>query len=64
VDLRGGAVDLAQIVRRQLDVGEPVHFRGARNRGDPRLLREQSRQRDLCRRRILARADTIEQIRK
>ena len=49
LDLRGGAVDLAQIVRRQLDVGgadvlfEPVHLRGARNRGDPQLLREQPR---------------------
>src|SRR5438128_2133709 len=53
LDLRRGAVDRAELVGRQLDVGcsevllEAVQLRGARNRHDPRLLREQPRERDL-----------------
>src|SRR5947199_8000546 len=44
--------DLAQIVGRQLDFGggevllQPVELRGAGDRDDPRLLREQPRERD------------------
>ena len=52
-NLRDRAIDLAEIVGRQREgrgsdvLLEPVQLRGARDRNDPRLLREQPRQREL-----------------
>ena len=59
----GGALDLAQIVGRQLHVNraevllQAVQLGGARDRHDPRLLRQHPGQRDLRRRRLLLRRD-------
>jgi hypothetical protein len=41
---------------------EPMQFRGARDRHDPRLLREQPSERDLGGRRMLARGDGADEI--
>src|SRR5690349_12213336 len=55
-DLGGALVDLAQVVRRQLDIRrgevllEPVQLRRTGDRYDPWLLREQPGQSDLRRR--------------
>ena len=52
-DLRGGAIDLTQIVGGQFDLRrgdvllESMQLRGAGDRHDPPLLRQQPRQRDL-----------------
>src|SRR5512132_290286 len=67
-DLRGGAFDLLEIVRRKLDGSrydvllQAVQLRGARDRHDPRLLSKQPRERDLSRRRLLALTDFAKQI--
>ena len=58
--LRGRSVDVAQILRRQLDIGRPEVFReprelcGAGNGNDPGLLGEQPGKGDLRRRSLLA----------
>jgi hypothetical protein len=67
-DLGGGAIDVAEIVRRTLDCSCPdvllqaMPLRGARDRHNPRLLRQQPGQRDLSRGRLLAFGDAAEQI--
>ena len=67
-DLRGGALDLAEVVGRQFDGSRPdvllqaMQLRGARDRNDPRLLGEQPGERDLGRRRLLPLRDLAEQI--
>src|SRR5271170_6610038 len=67
-DLRGGALDLAQILRRELD-GERAdvflqtdQLRGAWDRYDPRLLSKQPGERNLSRRRLLPFGDVADQI--
>src|SRR5437588_6414813 len=58
-DRSGGAIDLTQIfggqsaLRRGDVLLEPMQLRGARDRYNPRLLRQQPRQRDLCGCRLL-----------
>src|SRR5437763_1038851 len=60
-DVGEGAADVAKIVGRQFDAGRPdvlfqaVQLRGAGDRNDPRLLGQQPRERDLCRRCLFAR---------
>src|SRR2546422_1756435 len=62
-DLRGGALDLAEVVRRQCDVGcseillQAVQLRGSRNGHDPRLLRQHPGESDLSRGRVLPRSE-------
>src|SRR4029079_9398548 len=68
LDLGELPVDLAQILRRQLDVGgaevllQAMKLRGARDGYDPGLLRQQPRDRDLRRGRLLALRNAREQI--
>ena len=68
VILRGGGVDVTEIVRRKFDGDRPdvllqaMQLRGAWNRDDPRLLSEQPRQRDLGGCRLLPFCDAAEQI--
>jgi len=65
-DLRSGAVDLAEIVGREFDVGrcdvllEAAELRGAWDRNDPRLLGEQPGERDLRGGRLLPFGDLAE----
>ena len=67
-DLRGGAFDLAKVVRRELHVCcsdvllEAFQFRGAWEGNDPWLLREQPRERDLSRRRLLPFSDRTNEV--
>src|SRR5262245_2379229 len=66
VDARGGGFDVAQVRGGQLDRGraevllEPRDLRRARDRDDPRLLREQPRERDLRGRCLLARGERLQ----
>ena len=67
-DLGGGALDLAEIVGRQFDGSradvllQAMQLRGAGDRHDPRLLRQQPGERDLGGRRLLPCGDLAEQI--
>jgi hypothetical protein len=67
-NLRGCAFDLANIFASQLDVRradilfQALQLRCARDRNDPRLLRQQPRERDLRWRRFFSRRDPREQI--
>src|SRR5215212_1082335 len=67
-DLRRGALDLAEIVRRELDgscadvLVQALQIPGARYRDDPRLLGKQPSQRDLGGRRLIPGCDFAEQI--
>src|SRR5689334_1119439 len=67
-DLRGGAVDLTEIVRRQLDAGrsdvllQAVQLRGTRDRYNPRLLRKEPCKSNLGGGRVLPFRDLAEQI--
>jgi hypothetical protein len=67
-DPRRGFVDFPHVVRGQHDVDgaevffETVQLRGAGNRHDPRLPREQPRERDLCRRGVLFSRDAFHEI--
>ena len=67
-DLRRAGLDLLQVVVGELDVGcgdvllEAVQLRRAGDRDDPRLLREDPRERDLRRRRALPLRDPLEQL--
>src|SRR5580658_3038111 len=67
-DLRGGAIDLAEVLRQKLDLGGPdvllqaTQLRGARNRNHPWLLRQDPGERDLGRGRLLPLRDPAEQI--
>ena len=67
-DLRGGAVDLAEVVGRELDVGrgdvllQAVQLRRAGDRDDPRLLGEQPGERDLRGRCVLPFRDPGQQL--
>src|SRR5579885_165510 len=68
LDLRGGVLDLAQILGAQLHARrtqilfEALQLGRAGNRHDPRLLRQQPGQRDLGRRRALALRDSAQQL--
>src|SRR5262245_3206369 len=61
-----GSINLCEIISRQFESGradvflEPMHFRRGRNRHNPWPLRQDPRERDLCRRRILARRKALE----
>jgi hypothetical protein len=63
-----GGFDFMQIVGRELDVhgadvlAEPLEPPRTRNRHDPRLLRQQPRERDLRRCCLLARRDGVEEL--
>jgi MmyB-like transcription regulator ligand binding domain len=67
-DLRHRALDLAQIVRSQLEgcrsdvLVEAVQLRRPRDRHDPRLLREEPGDRDLRGRRLLSSRDLGEEV--
>src|SRR6185369_8032621 len=67
-DFRGGAIDLTEIVRRQPErrgadvLVQAMKLRRARDGNDPRLLREQPRERDLSRRRLLPLSDLAKEI--
>jgi len=67
-DLRGGGFDLAEIGVREFDgngsdvLVQTGQSRGARNGHNPRLLRQQPRQRDLRRCRLLPFSDFAEQV--
>ena len=67
-DLGCGGVDFAQILGRELDrqgadiFVEAIELCGAGDRGEPRLLREQPRERDLGGSRVLALRDRAEQV--
>ena len=67
-DLRGGGLDLAEVVGRQLDVDcadvlvEALQSSGAGDRDDPGLLGEQPGQRDLRGCGVLACGDRAEQV--
>jgi hypothetical protein len=67
-DFGGRGLDVAEIIGRKLDgcrfdvFLEPVKFRGAGDRNDPRLLGDEPRKRDLGRCRLLAPADAAEQV--
>src|SRR6266404_2387520 len=67
-DVRGGTFDVTEIFGRKFNVsGSEVFFKamylsGARDRNDPRLLREQPRKRDLSGCRLLLFRESIEQI--
>src|SRR5580765_3444745 len=67
-NLCGGAIDLAEIVGSQLEsrragvLLEPLLLCGARNGHNPRLLRQQPGERDLCRARLLQLAYRTQQI--
>ena len=67
-DLRGGGLDLAEVVGRELDRGgpevlvQPMELRGARDGDDPGLLGEQPGERDLGGRRLLPLGDAAEQV--
>src|SRR4051812_39570030 len=68
LDLRGSAIDLAEIVGRELDrrcsdvLLETRQLRRAGDGNDPRLLRKQPGQRDLSRGRLLPLRDVAKQI--
>jgi hypothetical protein len=67
-DSCGGALDLAKIVRRKLEVRGPdvldqaLQLRGPGDVDDPGLLGQQPGERDLCRGRLLPRRDPGQQI--
>src|SRR5512142_854357 len=67
-DVRGGAVDLAQVIRRELNIGGTdvllkARWLGSpRDRDDPRLLRKQPGERQLSRGCMLTLCDPAEQI--
>ena len=66
--LPGRALDLAQIIFREIETGcadvffETMQLRRARNRNDPRPLREQPRQRNLRRRCTFAVGDYLQPV--
>ena len=68
LDLRGGAIDLAEIVRRELDrncsdvLVQALQFPGAWDRDDPRPLGKQPSERELSRRRLLPSCDRAKQL--
>ena len=65
---RGGGFDVAKIAGGKFESGradvffQAVQFRGAGDGNDPRLLREQPRERDLRRRRFFPLRDLVKQI--
>src|SRR6266436_774721 len=67
-DFRGRTVDFAQVVWREFDCERAIvlvearQLGRARDRNNPRLLRKQPRQRDLCRCRLLLFRDSAQQI--
>src|SRR5881628_2472096 len=67
-DLRGGAIDLTEIVGREFDrsrsdvLVQALKLPGARDWNNPRLLGEQPGKRDLSRCRLLPLPDPAEQI--
>ena len=67
-DLCRGAIDLTEIVGREFNLGcpdvlcQPVQLRGARDGNNPRLLRQQLGECDLCGRRVLLFCHLAEEI--
>src|SRR5439155_17872573 len=67
-DRRCSILDFTEVAGRQLDrrcadvLFQPLDLPSARDRNDPRLLRQQPRQRDLCRGRFLALGNFFENI--
>src|SRR6266496_5462673 len=67
-ELRSRGADLVEVFSHQVHIGgsdvflQSVQLRGARNRNDPGLLRQQPRERDLRRRNIFASRNIAEQI--